>query len=64
MAGYRYTKEEKRFLIKLVQDKKSSFNALLKEAQEKGDSVLQNLISDQLVVADSAMDKLTGTFCD
>lgn len=64
MAGYRYTKEEKRFLIKLVQEKKNNFNALLKEAKEKGDSVLQNLISDQLVVADSAMDKLTGTFCD
>ena len=64
MAGFRYSNEEKRFLTKLVQDKKRDFDVLLKEAQEKGDSVLQNLISDQLAVADSAMDKLTGVFGD
>lgn len=60
MAGFRYSNREKQFLTKLVLDKKRDFESMLKEAQENGDSVLQQLIDSQLSVVNSAIEKLTG----
>lgn len=62
MAGFRYTNEEKSVLTNLVKDKKRDFEAALEEAREKGDSVMEDVISRQLTVLSSAMDKLTGAF--
>lgn len=62
MAGFRYTNEEKNVLTNLVKDKKRDFEAALGDAREKGDSVMEDVISRQLAVLSSAMDKLTGAF--
>lgn len=62
MAGFRYTNEEKNVLTNLVKDKKRDFEVALAEAREKGDSVMEDVISKQLTVLSSAMDKLTGAF--
>lgn len=64
MAGWRYTNEEKELLINLVKDKKRDFESALEEAQKKGDSVLEGIITKQLTIVATTLDKLTGAFAE
>lgn len=64
MAGWRYTNEEKELLTNLVKDKKRDFEAALEEAQKKGDSVLEGIITKQLAIVATTLDKLTGAFVE
>lgn len=64
MAGWRYTNEEKELLTNLVKDKKRDFESALEDAQKKGDSVLEGIITKQLAIAATTLDKLTGAFVE
>ncbi len=64
MAGWRYTNEEKELLTNLVKDKKRDFESALEEAQKKGDSVLEGIITKQLAIVATTLDKLTGAFVE
>lgn len=64
MAGWRYTNEEKELLTNLVKDKKRDFESALEEAQNKGDSVLEGIITKQLAIVATTLDKLTGAFVE
>lgn len=64
MAGWRYTNEEKELLTNLVKDKKRDFESALDEAQKKGDSVLEGIITKQLAIVATTLDKLTGAFVE
>ena len=64
MAGWRYTNEEKELLINLVKDKKRDFESALEDAQKKGDSVLVGIITKQLAISATTLDKLTGAFVE
>ena len=64
MAGWRYTNEEKELLTNLVKDKKRDFESALEEAQKKGDSVLEGIITKQLAIVATTLDKLTGAFSE
>lgn len=64
MAGWRYTNEEKVLLTNLVKDKKRDFESALEEAQKKGDSVLEGIITKQLAIVATTLDKLTGAFTE
>ena len=64
MAGWRYTNEEKELLTNLVKDKKRDFESALEEAQKKGDSVLEGIITKQLAIVGTTLDKLTGAFVE
>lgn len=64
MAGWRYTNEEKELLTNLVKDKKRDFESALEEAHNKGDSVLEGIITKQLAIAATTLDKLTGAFVE
>ena len=64
MAGWRYTNEEKELLINLVKDKTRDFESALEDAQKKGDSVLVGIITKQLAISATTLDKLTGAFVE
>jgi hypothetical protein len=64
MAGWRYTNEEKELLTNLVKDKKRDFESALEEAQKKGDSVIEGIITKQLAIVATTLDKLTGAFVE
>ena len=64
MAGWRYSNEEKELLTNLVKDKKRDFESALEEAQNKGDSVLEGIITKQLAIVATTLDKLTGAFTE
>ena len=64
MAGWRYTNEEKELLTKLVKDKKRYFESALEEARNNGDSVIEGIITKQLAIVATTLDKLTGAFAE
>jgi hypothetical protein len=64
MAGWRYTNEEKELLTNLVKDKKRDFESALEEAQKKGDSVIEGIITKQLAIVATTLNKLTGAFSE
>lgn len=64
MAGWRYTNEEKELLTNLVKDKKRYFESALEEARNNGDSVIEGIITKQLAIVATTLDKLTGAFAE